>query len=124
MDPGGRPAAHHVHDAGAQRLVHQPPAQVGRPHPRVLPRRDGCVLFHTLLGTLLQPGMGSVICQGSVYEAHTVSRCHEVLRWTWTASLKHLVVSGGDPWQPLQRVRFVGLLTVVCLTQMHACPRP
>ena len=49
VDPGQRAAAHHVHDAGAQRLVHQPPAQVGRPHPRLLSRRDGCALLCTRL---------------------------------------------------------------------------
>lgn len=34
-----REEAHHRHDAGAVRLVHQPAAQVGRAHPSLLRQR-------------------------------------------------------------------------------------
>lgn len=37
-----RQEAHHLHDSGPQRLVHQPAAQVGRPYPCLLRHRDRC----------------------------------------------------------------------------------
>lgn len=48
---GQREEAHHRHDAGPLRLVHQPPAQVGRPHPRLLRQghRSACLARSSLL---------------------------------------------------------------------------